>query len=60
MATVTETFKFKKGQRLHLDDIYFIQTLGGGDWWQPAEGEREDSDNIVCVEDITIEISTTR
>lgn len=59
-ATTTETFRFKKGQPIHLDDIYEIQGLAGGQWWQPADGEPEDSDRIVCVEDITIKITVTR
>lgn len=29
----SESFKFKKGQTSHLDEIYEIQGIGGGEWW---------------------------
>lgn len=40
-----EYYKFKKGERYHLDDIYLIQGIGGNDWWT-HDGE-EYSDDIV-------------
>lgn len=47
----TETHKFKKGEWIRLDDIYFIQALAGGDWWEHDEDE--------CGEDIVITRSVT-
>lgn len=34
MPIVTDNYKFRKGEVYHLDDIYLVQGLGGGDWWE--------------------------
>jgi len=53
-----EKYEFKKGQKLHLDEIYFIQGLGGGVWWEHIN---EDTDNdVIIIMDITIEITITK
>ncbi len=54
MAKVThkEKYVFKKGQTLHLDDIYDFQGVGVelfGQWWK--------DDNIVITRDIEIQIT---
>ena len=51
----TEQYKFTKGQRLHLDDIYFIQGLAGGNWWEPDD--KEGSDSITITKDVKIRIT---
>ena len=52
----TEKFKFTKGQRIHLDDIYNIQGLGtdDGEWW---ESDKDDGDELVVIQDIEIIIT---
>ena len=64
MTKDVETYKFKKGQVLHLDDIYLIQGLADGKWWtasDPHDDEASDRGEIVTiVEDITIKIIVTR
>jgi hypothetical protein len=57
--TTTTTFRFKKGQQLHLDEIYDIQGLAGGHWWERDEPD-EYCDDLHIVEDITIKIVVTR
>lgn len=65
-----EIYAFKKGQIKHLDSIYAIQGLCGGDWWDPvpdssswggvATGEDAThcSGDTICINrDITIEIT---
>lgn len=32
-----QTYEFKRGQKLSLDDIYFVQGLAGGDWWDAPD-----------------------
>ena len=32
----TDTHNFRKGQVTSLDQIYAIQALAGGDWWEPS------------------------
>ena len=62
-AKITHNFSekhvFKKGQKLHLDDVYHIQGLGYatvGHWWE-HDGEYEDDDNIIITKDIEIQIT---
>ena len=50
----TETRKFKKGELYHLDQIYIIDGLCGGDWWNPIDDSGE---TIVILRDITIQIN---
>jgi len=61
----TETHKFKKGQELHLDEIYNIQALGGGDWWEAVpDGTIECPDTsgelVRIIRDTTIKITVTQ
>lgn len=56
-------YSFKKGQRCHLDEIYKIQALCGGNWWGHIhEGCTDDyafkapSEEIIITRTITIEI----
>lgn len=39
----TTTYKFKRGQRVSLDQIYTIQGLAGGDWWDKADDDGKPS-----------------
>ncbi len=68
---IIEKYKYKKGEKLHLDGIYNIQDLGGGKWWKHQsvknkytnkhDGMATDmNDDIVITEDIEIEIIITR
>jgi hypothetical protein len=66
MTVTTTIYKFKKGQETHLDEIYFIQSLDDGDWWQHLDfDDREnsfghgDGDELVITRNITIEIKIT-
>ncbi len=62
MAVRRVVHSFKKGQRLMLDDIYVIQGLDGGDWWQKTGTDVRESDNkefgeeLVCTRTVTITI----
>lgn len=47
------TYSFKKGEKLHLDDIYDIQGVDGGEWWKPTD---DSGDEIVITENINIVI----
>lgn len=49
-----QTYEFKKGQEMGLDDIYNIQGLGSGHWWHPISEEFDDT--VVIVKDIKITI----
>jgi hypothetical protein len=49
---------FKQGDRYHLDDIYMVQGLGDGDWWEPIE--EEDGECVTIKKNITIEIIVTK
>jgi hypothetical protein len=50
----TKTRKFKKGEIYHLDEIYAIDGLCGGDWWEPKD---ESGEIIQITRDITIQIN---
>jgi len=59
-------FEAKKGDIVHLDNIYSIQGLGpnsGQSWWKHAddeEGVEDDStDKIVITQNVKIEIKVT-
>lgn len=56
MARKQKTHKFKKGDHIHLDQIYDIQGLGGGDWWESDGTEGEDGDNLIITKDIKITV----
>jgi hypothetical protein len=58
MTKKTETHIFKKNQIMQLDDIYTIQGLGGGDWWEKTGGDVSEFDSIG--NDIGDEIIITR
>ena len=57
-----QKYKFKKGQELHLDVIYAVQGLCGGDWWEshvevgkpPKNGKAEE--DLIISRDIQFEI----
>lgn len=59
--TITvEKYKYKKGQKLHLDDIYLIQGLGDGKWWDasdPHSNDTEQGEKVTIIEDIEITIT---
>jgi len=53
-----ETHRFKRGQKIHLDSIYSIQSLGDqvdgiGHWW---EADEKDGDDLTITQDIVIRI----
>lgn len=48
-------YRFKKGQEVHLDIIYDIQSLCGGDWWD-KKNDDDMEDWCIINRDITIEI----
>jgi hypothetical protein len=57
MRTV-EIYKFRKGQKLRLDTIYFIQAIGK-DWWdyaKPAAAGEAPGEDIIITKDIKITI----
>lgn len=62
MSKSTETYSFTKGQKVHLDDIYFVSGLAGGDWWDPDKesptytGDDGGDDDLIITRDINIEI----
>lgn len=57
----TNTYKYKKGQEVHLDDIYDISGLAGGDWWAKIKEETQIktdlSDDCRITRDIEIKIT---
>lgn len=55
-----ETYQYKAGQRIHLDDIYDIMGLAGGRWWVRDNPDDDLCEKLRVVEDITIEIIVTR
>ena len=63
MKKTTETHKFKRGQKLHLDEIYHIQGLADGKWWtsdDPNDDDGNQGEEVEIVEDITITIIASR
>lgn len=54
MQKIKERYIFTRGSELHLDVIYDIQGLCGGDWWEPIE---DAIDDIVITKNITIVIT---
>jgi predicted nucleic acid-binding Zn-ribbon protein len=53
-----EVYQFKKGQKLRLDAIYFIQAIGK-DWWdyaKPAEAGEAPGEDIIITKSIKITI----
>lgn len=58
-----EIHEFKKGQKVHLDDIYEIQGLAEGKWWKavdPFDALDESEDEVTITEDIKITIIVER
>ena len=57
-STILQIFKFIKGQRLHLDDIYYVKGLGDdlviGKWWNSINPVGEE---VEIIKDIEIEIT---
>lgn len=56
-----QTYSFKLGERFMLDDIYAIQGLGGGDWWErtgedKSEADRDLGEDLICTRAITITV----
>lgn len=51
-------YKFKQGQKLHLDQIYTIQGIenDSGQWWEHDDKDNE-SDDITVTQDIEITIT---
>lgn len=56
MAKKQSTYRFKKGDKTHLGQIYDVQGLGGGDWWDHDRTDGEDGDNIIITRDIKIAV----
>lgn len=55
-----ESYTFKKGQVVTLDDIYAIQGLAGGDWWDadsPNELEGSRGEIVTITRNIKITIT---
>jgi hypothetical protein len=52
-----EQYIFKMGQKVHLDEIYEIQGLGGGDWWERKDLNNDFDEDLVITRDITITIT---
>jgi len=52
-------YKFKRGQEIRLDNIYDIQALAGGDWWEHTDAEGL-SESIIITKDIEIIISSKK
>jgi hypothetical protein len=67
MTTNKTVYKFKKGQITVLDNIYAIQSLGSGDWWEKTGNDVDPSDKmgadlgdeIIITRDIEITIIVT-
>jgi len=57
-SKVTYRYKYKSGQHVSLDEIYGIQGLDGGDWWDPISDELDDE--LIITDDITIIIKVER
>lgn len=34
MTVTSKTYSFTRGEKMCLDDIYEIQAIGDGDWWE--------------------------
>lgn len=56
---MTETYSFTKGEKVQLDDIYNIQALAGGNWWEREDGEDELSESLIITRTIKIKITWT-
>lgn len=57
----TNTYKFRKGQKLHLDEIYDIQGLGHevvGKWWEPDDGNGGEEVTITKDVEFTVTVRT--
>lgn len=55
-----EKYEFRKGQILQLDDIYHIQGIGGGRWWNaddPDDPNGSSGEKVEILEDIKITIT---
>jgi len=53
-----EVYRFRKGQKLRLDAIYFIQAIGKG-WWDyanPVEDGDAPGEDIIITKNIKITI----
>lgn len=48
-----EVIKFKKGDETHLDCIYEIQGLFGGDWWDKHD---DMDDDVFITRDVHFEL----
>lgn len=65
MTVTSTTYSFKKSETFSLDDIFEIQGLGGGDWWEKTgedlpEHLRHDigmSESLICTKTIKITIT---
>lgn len=55
----TVSYKFKKGDLVRLDDIYEIQALAGGDWWEraPDAKDPDSGEDLIITKDVEIRIS---
>lgn len=59
-SSETRVWKFKKGERLHLDAIYNIQGLenGTGKWWEHVPGTS--GENVEILRDVNIAVAVTK
>lgn len=55
MKAGKEMYVFKRGCLYGLDEIYVVQGLADGDWWQPYESDK--SDTVICVSSVRIIIT---
>ncbi len=59
MAGYKNTYRYRQGDEFPLDEIYAIQGLGGGDWWEKISDGARDldmSDICRCTRDIKITV----
>ena len=57
--TDTKMYEYKRDDIISLDEIYIIQGLGEGNWWDFVDGD-ERSNLVVILTDIKISVSVTK
>lgn len=59
MPSDRTVYVFRKGQRLQLDGIYHIQSLGTDAWWEPDPPDDDMADNVVITRSVRITVTVT-